>query len=63
MDGGYGLSGPQMVMTPGGMQRPGYPPMVGTPPVQQRMPDDMGGDQRPEKRQRLYAPGPSAYGQ
>ncbi|KAL2272490.1 hypothetical protein FJTKL_06527 [Diaporthe vaccinii] len=59
MTTGGGVSGPQMVLTPGGMHRGGFPPQVGTPPIQ-RMPDNMG-DERPEKRQRMYGPGPGGY--
>ncbi|KAH8769213.1 response regulator-like protein [Diaporthe sp. PMI_573] len=59
MTAGGGVSGPQMVMTPGGMHRGGFPQQVGTPPIQ-RMPDSMG-DERPEKRQRMYGPGPGGY--
>ncbi|KAK3384773.1 response regulator-like protein [Podospora didyma] len=58
-----------MVMTPGGTQRqPQYAnqvinqvPQVGTPTIG-RMPEGMGlGDDRPEKRQRLYGPGQGAF--
>ncbi|KKY36578.1 putative response regulator-like protein [Diaporthe ampelina] len=59
MTAGGGVSGPQMVLTPGGMHRGGFPPQVSTPPIQ-RMPDNMG-DERPEKRQRMYGPGPGGY--
>ncbi|KAK5653575.1 hypothetical protein OQA88_8837 [Cercophora sp. LCS_1] len=54
-----------MVLTPGGTQRPQYAnqmvPQVGTPAIG-RM-DGMGGlgDDRPEKRQRLYGPSQGAY--
>lgn len=54
---GYVGGRPQMVLTPTGLQQPGFPPQIGTPPIP-RMGDGMGGDDRPEKRQRLYGPGP-----
>lgn len=53
---GYAGGRPQMVLTPTGLQNPGFPPQVGTPPIP-RMGDGMG-DDRPEKRQRMYGPGP-----
>jgi osomolarity two-component system response regulator SKN7 len=47
----------QMVMAPGSAQRANFPPQGLPPGMQQmRVPDGMGGDDRPEKRQRLYAP-------
>ncbi|KAI2467361.1 HSF-type DNA-binding-domain-containing protein [Annulohypoxylon bovei var. microspora] len=53
-------SGSQMVLTPGGTQKPQYAnammPQMGVPP-QQRIPEGMQrSDGPPEKRQRLYAP-------
>lgn len=60
-------SGPGgMALTPGGTQRPQYAnQVVGgqvTTPTLVRMPDGMGlGDDRPEKRQRLYGPAQGAY--
>ncbi|KAI1204220.1 HSF-type DNA-binding-domain-containing protein [Annulohypoxylon truncatum] len=53
-------SGSQMVLTPGGTQKPQYAnammPQMGMPP-QQRMPEGIQrSDGPPEKRQRLYAP-------
>ncbi|KAK0724798.1 hypothetical protein B0H67DRAFT_481213 [Lasiosphaeris hirsuta] len=59
-------SGPGgIVLTPGGTQRPPYAnqvvPQVGTPTLG-RMPDGVGlGDDRPEKRQRLYGPSQGQY--
>lgn len=58
--GGYmtaagGVSGPQLVMNPSGMPRGAFAPQMGTPPIP-RMSDHLGGDDRPEKRQRLYGP-------
>lgn len=66
MDGGYmsaggaiGVSGPQMVMTPGGS----FAPQMSTPSMP-RMPGDMGGGEPPGKRQRIYTPaGAPAYRQ
>lgn len=60
--GGYmtasgAVSAPQMVMTPNGMPRGAFAPQMGTPPVP-RTADHMGSDERPEKRLRMYAPGP-----
>ena len=53
-----------MILTPGGTQRPtfqgGPPPAMGNPPIR-GMPDSMPGDDRPEKRQRLYGPGQGQY--
>lgn len=60
------VSGPQMVMTPGGMANSagGYAPQMGAPQIPPRMAASMSGDDRPEKRQRLYAPGgPAGYRQ
>lgn len=59
-------SGPgSMVLTPGGTQRPQYPtPTVppSTTPVIGRMPDDMSqGDERPDKRQRIFGPARGTY--
>ncbi|KAI0122711.1 HSF-type DNA-binding-domain-containing protein [Daldinia grandis] len=56
-------SGSQMVLTPGGTQKPQYAntmiPQMGVPPPQ-RMPDGMQrSDGPPEKRQRLYASQPN----
>ncbi|OLN91674.1 Transcription factor prr1 [Colletotrichum chlorophyti] len=45
----------QMVMTPTSAQRPNFQNMP-TGMQQMRVPDHMGGDDRPEKRQRLYGP-------
>lgn len=52
-----------VVLTPGGTQRPQYANMPsGGPPNLARMPDVMGhNDDRPEKRQRLYAPGQGTF--
>lgn len=71
MDGGGYMSavgsGP-MAMTPGGTQRPQQyatqvMPQMGTPTMG-RMPDIMGGDDRPEKRQRLaYSQSQGGYPQ
>ena len=51
------VNGQQMVLTPGGTQRPtfqgGPPPQISNPPIR-GMPDM--GDDRPGKRQRVYAP-------
>ncbi|PSR92335.1 HSF-type DNA-binding-domain-containing protein [Coniella lustricola] len=66
MDGGYmaaggaiGVSGPQMVMTPGGS----FAPQMGTPSMP-RMSGDMGNGEPPGKRQRIYTPaGGPAYRQ
>ncbi|KAK7746004.1 kinase-regulated stress-responsive transcription factor skn7 [Cytospora paraplurivora] len=60
MTAGGGVGGPQMVLTPGGMPRGGFPPQISTPPIP-RMPDNMG-EGPPEKRQRLYGPGPGPGG-
>lgn len=60
-------SGPgSMVLTPGGTQRPQFTNQVPThlgAPTLNRMPDGMVGlgDDRPEKRQRLYGPSQGAY--
>ncbi|KAK3989680.1 transcription factor prr1 [Cladorrhinum sp. PSN332] len=73
MGSGAGPGG--MVLTPGGTQRPpppqqpqytGYmqagPGQVGAVPPNLRMPEPMGGgDDRPEKRQRLYGPAQGGY--
>lgn len=59
------VSGPQMVMTPGGMASTAgsFAPQMATPQMP-RMSSSMGSDDRPEKRQRLYAPGgPAGYRQ
>ncbi|KAK3941188.1 transcription factor prr1 [Diplogelasinospora grovesii] len=56
-----------MVLTPGGTQRPQYSNQVLQPQIGgqnlSRLPDMMAGmgDERPEKRQRLYAPPQGAY--
>ncbi len=64
MDGGGFLAsavngGQALAITPGGTQRPTFPggpaPPMGNPPIR-GLPDGMGGDDRPEKRQRLYGP-------
>ena len=56
-------SGPGgMVLTPGGTQRPQYVGMPQGGSNLARLPDGLvHGDDRPEKRQRLYAPGPGPY--
>lgn len=67
LDGGYmqaagiTVSNPQMVMNPGGMQGGVFAPQMSqmpqmTNPSMPRLPSSMGGDDRPEKRQRLYPP-------
>lgn len=55
MTAGGAVSAPQMVMTPGGMPRGAFASQMGTPPVP-RTADHMGGDERPEKRLRMYGP-------
>lgn len=56
----------QMPITPGGTHRPqfqgGMVPHVGTPPIRS-MPEGMGMEGPPEKRQRMYGPGQVQYGQ
>ena len=64
MDGGGFLAGAvnggqQMVLTPGGTQRPTFqgapPPQMSNPPIR-GLAESLGGDDRPGKRQRVYAP-------
>lgn len=53
----------QMVMTPNSAQRANFPPQQMPPGMQQmRVHDGMAGDDRPEKRQRMYGP-QGGYGQ
>ncbi len=57
-------SGPGgMMLTPGGTQRPQYGNLAqGNPPTLGRVPEGVAhGDDRPEKRQRLYGPGQGTY--
>jgi osomolarity two-component system response regulator SKN7 len=67
-NGGYMSAvgpGQGMILTPGGTQRPQYAgvPQVAAPTLMR--PDGLGGmgDDRPEKRQRLYGPSQGAYSQ
>lgn len=59
MTTGGAVSAPQMVMTSSGMPRGAFAPQMGTPPVP-RAADHMGGDERPEKRLRMFGP-PAGY--
>lgn len=52
---GY-MANPQQMVMPGSAQRANFPPQGLPPGMQMRVPDGMAGDDRPEKRQRLYAP-------
>lgn len=59
MESGFTMANAQqMVMGPGSTQRAAFPNQAMPTGMQQvRMADGMAGDDRPEKRQRLYAPG------
>lgn len=55
---GFTMGNPQqLVMAPGSAQRANFPTQALPPGMQQmRMTDGIAGDDRPEKRQRLYGP-------
>lgn len=58
MEPGYAMANPQqMVMAPGSAQRANFPNQGLPPGMQQmRVSEGMAGDDRPEKRQRMYGP-------
>lgn len=58
MTAGGAVSAPQMVMTPAGMPRGAFAPHMGTPPVPRTADHMGGGDERPEKRLRMYGTAP-----
>lgn len=51
-----GYMGNQQMVMPGSARSANFPPQGIPPGMQMRVPDGMAGDDRPEKRQRLYAP-------